>query len=33
MVHVIAGKNAAEAEFRSIASSLRETGDIGLSDG
>jgi putative ATP-binding cassette transporter len=30
MVHVIAGKNAAEAQFRSTAASLRETGDVGL---
>ena len=30
MVRVIAGKNAAEAQFRSIAASLRETGDVGL---
>jgi putative ATP-binding cassette transporter len=30
MVHVIAGKNAAEAQFRSIASNLRERGAVGL---
>ena len=30
MVRVIAGKNAAEAQFRSTAASLRETGDVGL---
>ncbi len=29
MVHVIAGKNAAEAQFRSIASHLRERGVVG----
>lgn len=33
MVHVIAGKNAAEAQFRSTAASLRETGDVGLGTG
>ena len=30
MVHVIAGKNAAEAQFRSIASNLRERGAVAL---
>jgi vitamin B12/bleomycin/antimicrobial peptide transport system ATP-binding/permease protein len=30
MVHIIAGKNAAEAQFRSIAASLRESVGIGL---
>jgi len=30
MVHVIAEKNAAEAQFRSIASNLRERGAVGL---
>ena len=30
MVRVIAGKNAAEAQFRSIASNLRERGEIAL---
>jgi len=35
MVHVIAGKNAAEAQFRSIASNLRESGAnaSGITDG
>ena len=33
MVHVIAGKNAAEAQFRSIASNLREGGEVGVGDG
>ena len=30
MIHVIAGKNAAEAQFRSMASNLRERGAIAL---
>ena len=33
MVHVIAGKNAAEAQFRSIAASLRESGEVGFATG
>ncbi len=33
MVHVIAGKNAAEAQFRSVASNLRERGAAGLAAG
>jgi putative ATP-binding cassette transporter len=33
MVRVIAGKNAAEAQFRSIAASLREGGEAGLAAG
>ena len=33
MVRVIAGKNAAEAQFRAIAASLRETGEVGLATG
>jgi putative ATP-binding cassette transporter len=33
MVHVIAGKNGAEAQFRSIAASLREGGEVGLAAG
>jgi putative ATP-binding cassette transporter len=30
MIHVIAGKNAAEAQFRSVASNLRERGAVEL---
>ncbi len=33
MVHVIAGKNAAEAQFRSVASKLRERGLVGSASG